>query len=110
MKGDLVGVKVHLTGESMYAFLDHRVSIVLPQVRPFYGLEENMVDDNGNISFPIKQPMVFPALEKFYEVFLPLCSKTGLYVTRETSCKSRNESRALLTSLQVPLVPNTNEK
>jgi len=94
----------------MYGFLNHRTGMVFPQIRPFYGFTEDMVDAKGNITFPMKQPMVFPALEKFYEVLLPLCSKTGLYVTRETDCTSRDESIALLTALQVPLVANTTEK
>lgn len=104
MKGDIVGLKVHLTGSNMWGWRNHRRTYALPQLRPFTGYSVSMVDQKGNISFPIKQPMVFPVREKFYEVLLPLCSKPGLYVTRETSCQSREESLSLLTARQVPLL------
>jgi ribosomal protein L5 len=73
-------------------------------VRPFSGFTTDILDQSGNRSFSIKQPMIFPVREKFYELLLPLCSKSGLYVTVETRCNTKQESLSLLTARQLPVL------
>ena len=104
MVGDVVGVKTTRTGNAMYSFLDHLVSDVRPNTRPFSGIPITSLDDKGNFTYFVKQPMAFSELGSYYEVLLPVCSKPGLYITIETDCKSKEEAISLLTSLKIPLV------
>ena len=104
MVGDVVGAKTTRTGNAMYAFLDNLVSNVRPNTRPFSGIPMTSLDDKGNFTFFVKQPIAFSELGTYYEVLLPLCSKPGLYITIETNCKTKEEAISLLTSLKVPLV------
>ncbi len=82
----------------MYEFLDRFVSLVLPRVRDFRGLNPNAFDGHGNYSVGLTEQLVFPELnpDKY--------SRTqGMNVTLVTSTNSDDESRQLLRQLGMPL-------
>src|SRR3990167_4617814 len=61
-QGMVVGAKVTLRGEQMYAFLDKLINIALPRVRDFGGLSRDAFDGQGNYSIGFKEHIVFPEI------------------------------------------------
>ena len=98
-----IGCKVTLRGKRMYEFLDRLISLALPRVRDFRGLDPNGFDGNGNYSLGLTEQLVFPELnpDKFSNV-------QGMNVTLVTNSGSDDESRELLRAMGMPL--RTSEK
>lgn len=96
-EGLAIGCKVTLRGARMWEFLDRLISLALPRVRDFRGLEPNSFDGQGNYSLGLSEQLVFPELnpDKFTRV-------QGMNVTIVISGKSNDESRELLRSLGLP--------
>jgi large subunit ribosomal protein L5 len=96
-EGLQIGCKVTLRGARMFEFLDRLVSLALPRVRDFRGLEPNAFDGQGNYSLGLSEQLVFPELnpDKFTRV-------QGMNVTIVISGHSNDESRELLRSLGFP--------
>jgi large subunit ribosomal protein L5 len=96
-EGQAVGCKVTLRGKRMYEFLDRLVSLALPRVRDFRGLDPTGFDGNGNYSLGLTEQLVFPELnpDKFTSV-------QGMHVTIVTNCGSDDESRELLRAIGMP--------
>ena len=97
-EGVPIGCKVTLRGKRMYEFLDRLVSLALPRVRDFRGLNPSAFDGHGNYSVGLTEQLVFPELnpDKY--------SRTqGMNVTLVTSTDSDDESRELLLQLGMPL-------
>jgi len=90
-KKDPVSVSLDRGKEKGRARLSRVMEYVLPNMRPFRGISKSTVDEGGNCTFSVAQPRVFPMLAKYYEVFLPLCSKPGLSVTIRTTATTREE-------------------
>jgi large subunit ribosomal protein L5 len=92
-----IGCKVTLRGGRMYEFLDRLVSLALPRVRDFRGLDPNSFDGQGNYSLGLSEQLVFPELnpDKFLRV-------QGMNVTIVISGRSNDESRELLRGLGLP--------
>ena len=92
-----IGCMVTLRGTRMYEFLDRLVSIVLPRVRDFRGVNRNAFDGNGNYSMGLAEQLVFPELnpDKFTRV-------QGMNIAIVISNSTDDESRDLLTSLGMP--------
>lgn len=92
-----IGCKVTLRGARMYEFLDRLISLALPRVRDFRGLDPNSFDGQGNYSLGLSEQLVFPELnpDKFLRV-------QGMNVTIVISGTSNDESRELLRSLGLP--------
>ncbi|MEE9603773.1 MAG: 50S ribosomal protein L5 [Thermoguttaceae bacterium] len=97
-EGVPIGCKVTLRGKRMYEFLDRFVSLVLPRVRDFRGLNPNAFDGHGNYSVGLTEQLVFPELnpDKYSRA-------QGMNVTLVTSTDSDDESRELLLQLGMPL-------
>lgn len=92
-----VGASVTIRGKRMYEFLDRLVSVVIPRVKDFRGLNPNAFDGRGNFSMSIKDQLVFP------EVDYNKIEKTkGMSITFVTSAHSDDMGRALLKHLGVP--------
>ena len=92
-----LGVKVTLRGDRMYDFLDRLVTVAMPRIRDFRGLNPNGFDGHGNFSLGLSEQLVFPELnpDKF--------SRTqGMNVTIVCSGESDDESRELLQELGMP--------
>lgn len=92
-----IGAKVTLRGRRMYEFLDRLISIALPRVRDFRGLNPDGFDGHGNYSLGLNEQLVFPELnpDKYTRV-------QGMNIAIVCSGNSNDESRELLRSLGVP--------
>ena len=96
-EGMPLGCKVTLRGKRMYEFVDRLISLALPRVRDFRGLNPEGFDGNGNYSMGLAEQLVFPELnpDKFTR-------PQGLNVTLVTSTDSDDEARELLRQLGMP--------
>jgi large subunit ribosomal protein L5 len=92
-----IGCKVTLRSERMYDFLDRLVTISIPRIRDFRGLNPKSFDQQGNYSMGIKEQIIFPEIE--YDKIDKL---RGMDITITTTAKTAEESRALLTALKFP--------
>ncbi len=96
-EGRLIGAKVTLRGDRMWAFLDRLLNIALPRVRDFRGVSANAFDGRGNYTLGLKDQLVFPEIE--YDKIDKL---RGMEVTIVTSAKTDEQARALLQMLGMP--------
>ena len=96
-EGQEIGCKVTLRGARMYEFLDRLISIALPRVRDFRGLDPNAFDGRGNYSLGLVEQLVFPELnpDKYTRV-------QGMNITIVISTDSNDESRELLRGMGMP--------
>ena len=97
-EGMPIGCKVTLRGKRMWEFLDRLVSLALPRVRDFRGLDPNAFDGRGNYNLGLTEQLVFPELnpDKF-------TTPQGMNITLVTSADSDDEARELLRGLGMPL-------
>ncbi len=93
-----IGCKVTLRGERMYEFLDRLVSIAIPRIRDFRGLNAKSFDGRGNYSLGIKEQISFAEID-----YDKIDKIRGLDITITTSAKTDDEARALLQSFSFPL-------
>ena len=96
-KGMPIGVKVTLRGNRMYEFLDRLVSISMPGIRDFQGINPKGFDGRGNYTVGIKEQIIFPEI-KVDEVK----KITGMDITFVTSAKSDEEAKGLLENFGLP--------
>lgn len=92
-----IGCKVTLRGERMYEFLDRLISIALPRVRDFRGLNPRSFDSRGNYSLGIKEQITFPEID-----YNQIDAIRGLDVTITTSAETDEEAYALLKAFNFP--------
>jgi large subunit ribosomal protein L5 len=98
-----IGARVTLRQKQMYEFLDRLVSVALPRVRDFRGINDKSFDGRGNYTMGIKEQIVFP------EIDLDKVSNiTGMDVTFVTSAKTDAEALALLKALGLPFKNQNN--
>lgn len=92
-----IGAKVTLRGNVMFEFLDRLISVSLPRVRDFKGINEHSFDGRGNYSLGIKEQIIFP------EIDIDKVNKiTGLDITFVTTANSDEEAYELLRALGMP--------
>jgi large subunit ribosomal protein L5 len=96
-EGMPVGARVTLRGAMMYEFLDRLVSIALPQIRDFRGLNPRSLDGRGNFSLGIREQLIFPEIN--YDDIQQI---RGLDVTITTSAETDEHALALLQALGLP--------
>ena len=96
-EGMAVGARVTLRGAKMYEFLDRLVSIALPRIRDFRGLNPDSFDGRGNYSLGIKEQIIFPEID--YDSVQAI---RGLDVAITTSAETDEQGRALLSALGLP--------
>ncbi len=96
-KGMPIGARVTLRGERMYEFLDRLVSVALPRVRDFRGINEKAFDGRGNYTLGVTEQIIFP------EIDIDKVNKiTGMDITFVTSAKNNEEAYELLKELGMP--------
>lgn len=96
-KGNQIGVRVTLRGSKMYEFLDRLVSVALPRVRDFKGINDKGFDGRGNYTFGIPEQLIFP------EINIDKVNKiNGMDITIVTTAKSDQEGFALLKAFGLP--------
>ena len=96
-EGMSIGAKVTLRGEKMYEFYDKLVSISLPRVRDFHGVNSNAFDGRGNYTIGIKEQLIFPEIN--YDKVLKV---RGMDIVIVTTANTDEESRELLKLLGMP--------
>ncbi len=96
-EGMPIGTKVTLRGDRMYEFLDRLVSIALPRIRDFRGLNPDAFDGRGNYSLGIHEQIIFPEID-----YDSVAAIRGLDVTITTTAKTDDEARALLRGMGLP--------
>lgn len=96
-EGMPIGAKVTLRGTMMWEFLDRLVTVAIPRIRDFRGLNPNGFDGRGNFNMGITEQIVFPEIE--YDQVKRI---NGMNITFVTSADSDDEARALLRLLGVP--------
>ena len=92
-----IGVMVTLRRERMYEFLDRLLSISLPRVRDFRGLNAKSFDGRGNYSMGVKEQIIFPEID-----YDKIDALRGLDITLTTTARSDDEGRALLRAFKFP--------
>jgi large subunit ribosomal protein L5 len=92
-----VGARVTLRGARMYEFLDRLVSIALPRIRDFRGLDPDSFDGRGNYSLGIKEQIIFPEID-----YDSVPSIRGLDIAITTTAQDDEQGRALLRALGLP--------
>ena len=98
-EGMKIGCKVTLRGERMYYFLDKLISIALPRVRDFRGINPNSFDGHGNYAMGIKEQLMFPEID--YDKIEKL---RGMNIAITTTAQTDEEARELLRLLGAPFV------
>ena len=96
-EGMNVGAKVTLRGTTMYEFLDRFISIALPRVRDFRGVNPNAFDGRGSFSYGVKEQLIFPEI-----VYEKIEKIRGFDVCIVTSAKTDDEARELLALMGMP--------
>jgi large subunit ribosomal protein L5 len=96
-EGMPVGARVTLRGARMYEFLDRLVSIALPRIRDFRGLNPDSFDGRGNYSLGIREQIIFPEID-----YDSVASVRGLDIAITTSAETDEQARALLVALGMP--------
>ncbi len=96
-EGMAVGAKVTLRGARMYEFLDRLVSVALPRIRDFRGLNPGSFDGRGNFSLGVREQIIFPEID-----YDSVQSVRGFDVTITTSAKTDEHALALLRALGLP--------
>ena len=96
-EGTSIGAKVTLRGDRMWEFLDRLVTLALPRIRDFRGLEPNAFDGHGNFTMGVTEQLIFPEID--YDKVLQV---RGMDITVVTTARSDDEGRALLLALGFP--------
>ncbi|RME89430.1 MAG: 50S ribosomal protein L5 [Anaerolineae bacterium] len=96
-EGRIIGAKVTLRGERMWAFLDRLMNIALPRVRDFRGVSPNSFDGHGNYTLGLRDQLVFPEID--YDKIDKL---RGMEITIVTTAQTDDQARALLQLLGMP--------
>ena len=96
-EGMSIGAKVTLRGARMYEFLDRLISIALPRIRDFRGLNPGSFDGRGNYSLGVREQIIFPEIN-----YDDIQQVRGLDVTITTTAETDDHARALLRALGLP--------
>ncbi|TMK96075.1 MAG: 50S ribosomal protein L5 [Actinobacteria bacterium] len=104
-EGMPVGTRVTLRGTRMWEFLDRLVSIALPRIRDFRGLDPGSFDGRGNYSIGIREQIIFPEID-----YDSIQQVRGLDVAITTTARTDEEGLALLRGLGLPFAGQAREE
>lgn len=93
-----IGCKATLRRERMYEFLDRLISIAIPRIRDFRGLNARAFDGRGNYNMGVKEQIIFPEID-----YDKIDTLRGMNITITTSARTDEEGRALLAAFKFPL-------
>ena len=96
-QGQSIGAMVTLRGSRAYEFLDRLLSLAIPRIRDFRGLNPRSFDGRGNYSMGVKEQIIFPEID-----YDKVDQVRGLDITITTSAKTDDESYALLQAFGMP--------
>ena len=97
-EGWAIGAKVTLRRERMYEFLDRLISVAIPRIRDFRGVNGRAFDGMGNYTLGVKEQIIFPELE-----YDKIDALRGMDICISTSARNDDEGRALLQAFSFPL-------
>ena len=92
-----IGVKVTLRRERMYEFLDRLITIAIPRIRDFRGLNPKSLDGRGNYSMGVQEQIIFPEID-----YDNIDTIRGMDITITTTARNDDEGRALLEAFNFP--------
>jgi large subunit ribosomal protein L5 len=95
--GNPIGAKVTLRGARMWEFYDRLVSLAIPRIRDFRGMEPSSFDGRGNYTFGVTEQLIFPEID-----YDSIDTVRGMDITIVTTANSDDEGRALLAALGFP--------
>jgi len=96
-EGYPIGAKVTLRGDRMWEFFERLVSIAIPRIRDFRGLNEKSFDGRGNYSMGVKEQIIFPEID-----YDKVDRIRGMDITITTSASTNEEGHKLLSAFGVP--------
>jgi large subunit ribosomal protein L5 len=96
-EGNAIGAKVTLRGDRMWEFFDRLISIAIPRIRDFRGLEPSSFDGHGNYTFGLTEQLVFPEID-----YDSIDQPRGMDITIVTTASTDAEGRALLLAFGFP--------
>ena len=96
-EGNAIGAKVTLRGDRMWEFLDRLISLAIPRIRDFRGLNPNAFDGRGNYTFGVTEQLIFPEID-----YDSIDAPRGMDITIVTTATSDAEGKALLDAFGFP--------
>ena len=104
-EGMPIGAKVTLRGNRMYEFLDRLITIALPRVRDFRGINDKGFDGRGNYTLGVTEQIIFPeiSIDKINKI-------SGMDITLVTTASTDEEAYALLKAFGMPFVNKNKEE
>jgi len=96
-EGNAIGAKVTLRGARMWEFLDRLISLSIPRIRDFRGLNPKAFDGRGNYTFGVTEQLIFPEID-YDSIDVP----RGMDITIVTTAKTDAEGKALLDAFGFP--------
>jgi large subunit ribosomal protein L5 len=96
-EGNAIGAKVTLRGDRKWEFFDRLISIAIPRIRDFRGLNPNSFDGNGNYTFGVTEQLIFPEID--YDAVDTI---RGMDITIVTTARTDAEGKALLDAFGFP--------
>ena len=95
--GNAIGAKVTLRGDRMWEFFDRLVSLAIPRIRDFRGLDPNSFDGHGNYTFGVVEQLIFPEVD-----YDKVDSIRGMDISIVTTAETDDQGRALLAAFGFP--------
>jgi large subunit ribosomal protein L5 len=95
--GNAIGVRTTLRGDRMWEFFDRLVSLAIPRVRDFRGLNPRSFDGHGNYTFGVTEQLIFPEID-----YDKVDATRGMDITIVTTARTDAEGRALLAAFDFP--------
>ena len=96
-EGNAIGAKVTLRGNRKWEFLDRLISLAIPRIRDFRGLDPNAFDGRGNYTFGVTEQLIFPEVD-----YDSIDAPRGMDITIVTTATTNAEGKALLDALGFP--------
>jgi large subunit ribosomal protein L5 len=100
-QGNAIGVRVTLRGDRMWEFLDRLISLAIPRIRDFRGLNPRAFDGRGNYTFGVTEQLIFPEID-----YDRVDATRGMDITIVTSARDNAERKALLDAFDFPFRRN----
>jgi len=96
-EGNAIGVKVTLRGDRMWEFFDRLITLAIPRIRDFRGLDPDGFDGSGNYNFGVTEQLIFPEID-----YDKVDTVRGMNITIVTTARTNAEGKALLEAFNFP--------
>jgi large subunit ribosomal protein L5 len=96
-EGNAIGVKVTLRGDRMWEFFDRLITLAIPRIRDFRGLDPDGFDGSGNYNFGVTEQLIFPEID-----YDKVDNVRGMNITICTTARTNAEGKALLDAFNFP--------